>query len=178
MERSYDNIIKSIKHLKTLHDTFSDEDNFSDEKDFNIYDENYQKLEDLFSIPEVEMYQQLYNQKNRQMILADILEYIFISRGLFFITDGSRTPESRKSKTGLFIKAVLYFVNVLMSYESMTVDDLLRGRFLENIASEIPEVSDEELYENLLTYQGGVGLSEPNATPEKKRLNKYFDKIL
>jgi len=177
MERSYDNIIKSIEHLKILHDTFSDEGNFSDEEDFNIYNENYQKLEDIFSMPEVEMHQQLYNQKNRQMILADILEYIFISRGIFFITEGSRTPEAKKEKRGLFIKAILYFVNLLMSYESMTVDDWLRAKYLEKIKLDIPEVGEEALYEDLYNFKGKVGLTQKESDADRK-LNRYFDKIL
>ena len=73
MDRNYENVIKSINHLRELHKTFLIKDNYSSEKDFEVYLENTKKLAKLFSQPEVEIYKQLYREKSRQMILADIL---------------------------------------------------------------------------------------------------------
>ena len=177
MDRNYENVIKSINHLRELHKTFLIKDNYSSEKDFEVYLENTKKLAKLFSQPEVEIYKQLYREKSRQMILADILEYILLSRGLFFLTDGTTKHETKQLKKKLFIKSILYFVNLLMSYESMTVDDKIRKRFLENLAKSIPELKKESKYEELLNFKGKVGLTQKESDASED-LNKYFDSIL
>jgi len=177
MDRNYENVIKSINHLRELHKTFLIKDNYSSEKDFEVYLENTKKLAKLFSQPEVEIYKQLYREKSRQMILADILEYILLSRGLFFLTDGTTKHEKKQLKKKLFIKSILYFVNLLMSYESMTVDDKIRKRFLENLAKSIPELKKESKYEELLNFKGKVGLTQKESDASED-LNKYFDSIL
>ncbi len=177
MERSYDNVVKSINHLRILHETFLKRENHENEDDYKIYSENSKKLTNLFSLPEVELYKQLYNEKSRQMILADIIEYIFLARGFFFISEGSNSQDKKKIKKELFIKSILYFVNLLMTYESMTVDNKIRKIFLEKLSEEIPELNDEELFKTLKGFNGKVGLTEKESDADKK-LNKYFDKIL
>ena len=79
------------------------------------------------------------------MILADIIEYIFLARGFFFISEGTNSSDKKKAKKELFIKSVLYFVNLLMIYESMTVDNKIRKKFLDGLSINIPEVKEEEL---------------------------------
>jgi len=173
MIKSYENLIKSVEHLKILNATFLEEKDFTDKKDFYLYLDNSRKLSATLSLPEIELHNQLYNKESRQMILADVIEYIFLSRGLFSITDGTNSYKKKREKKKLFIKAILYFVNLLMIYESMTVDEKLRKKYLENLAKTIPEIKKEELYEKLLNFKGNVGLPETD-----KELNKYFDKIL
>jgi len=173
MLKSYENLIKSIEHLKVLDATFLEEKDFTNKKDYELYLSNSKKLSEMLALPELELHNQLYNQKSRQMILADIIEYIFLSRGLFSITDGTNSHEKKKEKKKLFIETILYFVNLLMIYESMTVDEKLRKKYLENLAKAIPEIKTEEMYEKLLNFKGNVGLPETD-----KELNKYFDKIL
>jgi hypothetical protein len=177
MDRNYDNVIKSVNHLKILHNTFLKEENFTDVNDFIIYKQNSNKLTELLAMPEVELYKQLYSAKSRQMILADIIEYILLARGIFFVTDGTNKASTKLLKKSLFIKTIMYFVNLLMSYESMTVDNKLRKTFLINLSEKIPEVMQEELYQNLLDFTGKVGLTEKESDAEKP-LNNYFDKIL
>jgi len=177
MQRAYDNVIKSINHLKILHETFLKKENHENEENYKLYLENSKKLTELFSLPEVEVYKQLYNEKSRQMILADIIEYIFLARGFFFITEGSNSLDKKIRKKGLFIKSVLYFVNLLMLYESMTVDKKIRKSFLEKLSMDLPEIKEEELFEKLKNFNGKVGLIEKESDADKK-LNKYFDKIL
>lgn len=177
MQRAYDNIIKSINHLKILHEVFLKKENHEKEDDYKIYVENSEKLTKILSLPEVELYKQLYNEKSRQMILADIIEYIFLARGFFFITEGTNSADKKRAKKELFIKSVLYFVNLLMIYESMTVDNKIRKTFLERLSTKIPEIQNEELFEELKDFIGKVGLTEKDSDANKK-LNRYFDKIL
>lgn len=177
MDKNYDHTIKSITHLKVLHETFLKKENHTSNEDYEIYLENSKKFSKIMSMPEVELYKQLYQQKSRQMILADIIEYIFLARGFFFITAGTNKQEKKKEKKKLFIKSILYFVNLLMSYESMTVDNKMRVKFLENLSKSIPEVKDEELYPVLLKFNGKVGLTKKESDADEK-LNNYFDKIL
>lgn len=177
MNRNYEHLIKSIRHLQVLHRTFLDKGNFKNHKDHQMYVQTSENISKLFSLPDVEIYKQLYNPKNRQMILADIIEYIFLSRGLFFITEGSNQPSIKKAKRGFFIKAILYFVNMLMIYESLTVDNIIRKNFLKNLARKIPEVKNEDFFDDLYNFKGKVGLPQGESDADKK-LNRYFDKIL
>jgi len=177
MDRNYEYLIKSIRHLEVLHRIFLDKENFTNKEDYEIYLQNSNKIRRLFSLSKVEIFKQLYNQNSRQMILADVIEYIFLSRGLFFITERNNKPNIKKAKRGIFIKAILYFVNMLMSYESMTVDNVIRKRFLENLKKNLPEVGEEDYFEKLRKFKGKVGLPQDESDADNK-LNRYFDKIL
>jgi len=177
MDKNYDNIIKSINHLKVLHKTFLNKNNHLNKEEYSLYLENSSALSKILSMPEVELYKQLYGQKSRQMILADIIEYIFLARGFFFISEGTNSPIKKKEKKKLFIKSILYFVNLLMCYESMTIDNKIRKKFLENLVKSIPEVKDEDLYQKLKNFNGKVGLTSKESDANEK-LNRYFDKLL
>ena len=111
MEKNYNYLIKSINHLKILHRTFSKKSNYGSKEDYMLYKENSKKLKSLLDMPEVELHKQLYSQKSRQMILADIIEYIFISRGIFFMSEKAGNKEKKKRKRELFIEIILNFVN-------------------------------------------------------------------
>lgn len=177
MERNYDNLIKSVKHLQALDEVFSEQSNFSDKNDWKIYKENYEELTKAISSSDVKLFYQLYNENGRQMILADILEYIFLARGYYAII--SRSPKARKRKMKKFIEIILRFVNILMSYETMTVDDKLRKKFLEKLQKKILEVEKEKLFNTLIDFKGEIGLPLGKDAPKKlKKLNKYFDKML
>ena len=175
MERNYDNLIKSVKHLQALTEVFSDSTNFGNKIDWKIYDENYEALTKAISSSDIKLFNQLYNEEDRQMILADILEYIFLGRGYYALTSGS--PDTRKRKKKKFIEMILRFVNVLMSYETMTVDDKLRKTFLKKLKRKIPEVAKEGSFKALINFQGKVGLPQRESDADKT-LNKYFDKML
>jgi hypothetical protein len=180
MEKNYNYLIKSINHLKILHRTFSKKSNYGSKEDYMLYKENSKKLKSLLDMPEVELHKQLYSQKSRQMILADIIEYIFISRGIFFMSEKAGNKEKKKRKRELFIEIILNFVNLLMTYESMTVDHKLRQSFLKSLSKKIPEIKEESLYSSLLNYKGKVGLPKKDLKHEAKKdyYNKYFDKLL
>jgi hypothetical protein len=180
MEKNYKAISKSITHLKILHQTFLKKNNFTDKKDFQLYKKASVNLSKLLDLPEVQIHKQLYNEKSRQMILADILEYIFLSRGIFFMSEKAGTDEKKKQKRSLLIQIILEFVNLLMIYESMTVDSKLRKNALSNLSKKIPEIKDEDKFSELLSYSGMVGLPEKDLEkePKKSYFNKYFDKLL
>lgn len=172
METGYENIIKSIDHLKTLHELFSNQENYNlpnEQSDFNIYQENLQGL--LSAFGQINLYDQLYNQHDRQMILADIIEYILLGRGFYSI--GSR-KDNFQSK-GSFIKGILHFVNLLMCYESITVNVNRRNLYLDKLVENVPEIIDEELYESLRNYEEPIGIPDSSAS---EQLSKYFDKLL
>jgi len=177
MDKIYEHLIKSITHLKSFQNTFINRNNYTNTLDYDVYLDNFNKLSNIVSNPPVEMHKQLYDLKSRQMILADILEYIFIARGIFFIPDGIKSPAKKKKNKGLFIKSILYFVNLLMCYEFMTVDDKLRVEFLNNLGIALPETKLETKNQELLRFSGKIGLTAANSDADSE-LNKYFDKLL
>lgn len=184
MKEGYEKLKQSVKHLETLFEVFNDKDNFEKEEDFENHKINLDKFKDvisrseaIISPSEVGFFNQLYSIKNRQMILADVLEYMFLSRVLFFLIPRYNNLNVRKSKVEVFIKSILYFVNMLMDYEIMTVDNKMRKNFLEKLHISIPEIEYEEHFQTLLDYTGIVGLPS-DVTDAPKELNRYFDKLL
>ena len=172
MELGFQNLIKSVEHIKVLHDLFVNKDNFSlpeEQNDFDIYKENLNELINSFN--EIEVFEQLYNQQGRQMILADIIEYILLGRGFYAI--GSRKNNTQAK--GQFIKGVLHFVNLLMVYESITVNINKRNLFLDMLIKKLPEIGAEDYFQELREFDSPIGL--PGSTA-KKYLSKYFDKLL
>jgi len=169
MNEIYKNLEHSIKHLETLHGLFVAEENFveDEKKDYQLYKENSEKFFQV--ITELGIETQLYGQNDRQMILADVIEYIFLGRGYYSI----KTKEDKQK----FTKSILYFVNLLMCYESMTISSNIRNKYLTQLKSNIPQIEDEELFQDLLNFQGSVGLKKDESDADKN-LNDYFDTLL
>lgn len=177
MERNYANLVKSVSHLQILNKVFSERSSYSEKRDWEIYNENNESLSKIISSPDIELYNQLYHEKNRQMILADILEYILLGRGYYILASGSLKAKERKM--GKFIELILRFVNILMSYETITVDVKLRKNFLKGLKGQIAEIAEEEQFNSLLNFNEEIGLPlGEDASPELKKINKYFDGIL
>jgi hypothetical protein len=169
MDSLLDNMEKAIKHLRILHEVFKQKINFANEEiiDYEIYRSNFNSLKKL--VDELKLDNQLYFQRGRQMILADLLEYILIGRGYYSL----RSKEDREK----FVRLILHVVNLLMSYEMLTVSPTLRKEVLERWEKYIPEISCEEGFSELKNFRGSVGLKagESEAT---KSLDKYFDSLL
>lgn len=169
MDDFFDNMDKAVSHLRVLHDVFKTKDNFANEEiiDYEIYKSNFESLTRVMG--ELELGNQLYGQKGRQMILADLLEYVLIGRGYYSL----KSKEDREK----FVRLVLHLVNLLMSYEMLTVSPTLRGKVLERWERYIPEISREEGFSELKNFEGKVGLKagESEAT---KSLDRYFDSLL
>lgn len=169
MDRIFEKLKYAVRHLEILHGVFENSENFSENESFDrdVYLENSEKLARV--VGELSLDKQLYDQKGRQMILADLIEYIFLGRGYYSM----QTKSDRQN----FIRLILYLVNLLMSYETITASGNLRQRFLNQLNAQIPEVGSEERFNELLAHTGTVGLpaSESDAP---RHLNKYFDSIL
>ena len=74
-----------------------------------------------------------------------LIEYILLGRGFYAI--GSR--RNNTALKGLFIKGVLHLVNLLMTYESITVNTERRNLFLDSLIEEmINKKQTECLYFN------------------------------
>lgn len=172
MQECYKNIKKSISHIEILHEIFYNKNNFEryNIEDYGVYYSNYECLKTLIDDSEGDFRNQLYGEKGRQMILADIIEYIFIGRGYYFAVG----KKDKKYRIGEFINIMLNFVNLLMCYENITVDIKLRKKFLEKLSKSIPELNREPLFKKLLDYDKEIGLP----TDEDKTLSRYFDSIL
>jgi hypothetical protein len=159
----------SLKHVSILHSFFSNADNFKrdEARDCDNYKKNNRRLKGILS--ELKLENELYSGRGRQMILSDLLEYVFIGRGYYAL-------RSKQDKE-LFVKAILYFVNMLMCYEALTVSNGLRKRFLKKLGGSIKEVTTEELFKELSGFNGTIGL--PSAISDAApKLNRYFDTFL
>jgi len=171
MDDLFNNMDKAVRHLRVLHNVFQKKDNFANEEiiDYEIYKSNFESLKRVMN--KLELSNQLYGQKGRQMILADLLEYVLIGRGYYSLK--LKSKEDREK----FVRLVLHFVNLLMSYEMLTVSPTLRGKVLEKWERYIPEISCEEEFAELKSFGGKVGLKagESEAT---KSLDRYFDSLL
>jgi len=168
MERIFEETKNSIKHLETLHNIFLEKGNFCNPLDWQLYKENYEALSRMFK--KENFYEQLYGKKGRQMILADIIEYIFLGRGYYFAM-------KNEEKIKELLRIILHFVNLLMCYEAITVEDRLRKKFLKKLSANIPPVKKEELFDTLQKFNGKVGLPDKDSDADKE-LNKYFDTLL
>lgn len=172
MDKSFKNLNTSAKHLKALHDFFKKPTHYTNQNEkaeFNIYNENVKHLTKAFSA--IGLFDQLYNQKDRQMILADLIEYIFLGRG-FYAMGSKRQDVSNKEQ---FIKGLLHFVNLLMCYESLTVNIRRRNSFLDFLAARLPLLKSEDGFRDLRKCRMEVGIPKSNAS---KEINNYFDKML
>jgi len=169
MEDIFENMNHTILHLMALNDTFLDKNNFDalTRGDFEAYKNNTEQLEKELSFLDYKGL--LYQEKSRQMILSDFLEYIYFGRIYYGIVD---KLENRSH----FIKAILLFVNLLIYYEDLTCSDKLRKSFLQSLKEYIPEVTNEEKFEELKNFSGYVGISDRNDAG--KELDNYFDTLL
>lgn len=169
MEDVFQEMKNALNHLDILHTVFVRGENFGSEEqlDYAIYKQNEDKLREVLG--KLDFDKQLYNAKGRQMILADLLEYIFLGRGYY-------SMQSKRDRQN-FVRAILYFVNLLMCYEVMTVSNKLRQKVLEELAKKMPELEDEEHYEELKDFTGTVGLKR-GESDAARHLNNYFDSLL
>jgi hypothetical protein len=140
----------SVHHLKCLDEVFSE--NHSE----------YQRIEGLLNTDEFnliykEISRELYaggkqprgNLKlARQMILGDVIEYIFTGRAYYY---AAKSEENFKS----FLKLILYSVNQLLIYDAITVTPEIRKRYIEKLEEEIEadllyeKAGDSDLAEDL-----------------------------
>lgn len=169
MKDIFERMSNVLRHLEVLHEVFVNEENFKTEEktDYKIYKQNQEELRKL--LDGLDFNSQLYGKKGRQMILADLIEYIFLGRGYYSI----QSTEDKEN----FVKAILYFVNLLMCYEAMTISNNLRRKVLERLGQEIREIKDEKYYGDLKDFPMAVGLKR-GESPAPQHIDKYFDSML
>ena len=104
------------------------------------YNDEYRRVEDIFNSPPFcdivsDISKELYaggkqprgsQILNRQMILGDIVEYIFTGRAYFF---AAKSEENFKN----FLKLILYCVNQLLIFDTITVNPDIRRRYIEKL---------------------------------------------
>jgi len=182
---------KSVGHLETLDRVFG---TFSyPEKD--EYLRNRKEIRKLNSIfPEKLTNELYYGDDKRQMILNDILEYIFSARGYFYMW---HKEDIEKKK--VFVKIVLRFINQLMILESISVNPKLRNELLDSLKKELGESFfqndySETTFNAIKKFLGDVHFdtSKSNIVPDKiisllgvddseqalKRFDAYTDSLL
>jgi len=166
MEKIFEEIQNTVNHLEILHNIFTNKDNFdiTNKISFNIYMKNEELLNS--TLDKLKFYDQLYNCKGRQMILADFIEYIFLGRGYYAI----KKIEDKEN----FIKAILYFVNLLICLEEMTISKDLRKKYLHELVLKNKNIAKEDGYDELINFNGKIGLKQGESDATKK-LDKYFD---
>lgn len=172
MKEIYRNLSISALHLSILNDVFLKKDNYSDNNDHELYIQNIKKVLDINL--EIGFAEELYSARSRQMKLADILEYIFFSRGIFSLINNNN--QLIKNNIPRYLELVLRFVNLLMIYEIMTTDVKMRKAFLKRLKDGINGIDKEEGFEKLLKWDQWVGLTAKE-TP-KDAPSSYFDSIL
>ncbi|MDD5313187.1 MAG: hypothetical protein PHO26_09160 [Dehalococcoidia bacterium] len=156
---------KSIEHLQILDEVFSGF--IYPEK--NEYLRNRQAIRNLNKMFPPPFTDQLYyGDDGRQMILNDIFEYIFSARGYFYMLE---TPEIEKKKT--FLKMVLYFINQLMIFESISVNQPLRNKVLDTLKDKLGNEffandTSKRVFDALKQYDGDVHFdtSAGNVVPD------------
>lgn len=139
----------SITHLKCLDEVFIQ------------YNDEYRRVEDIFNSPPFcdivsDISKELYaggkqprgsQILNRQMILGDIVEYIFTGRAYFF---AAKSEENFKN----FLKLILYCVNQLLIFDTITVNPDIRRRYIEKLENEIdPQILYEKSGDQQLAYE-------------------------
>ncbi len=178
-------------HLRILDKTFRKKANYTSSDDYLLYRENLVRFEELVKkeklkssklkmkksdkgVPvSLSFADEIYGPSDRQMKLADALEYLLLSRGVYYLFQSNRFQKDRVSK---FIELNLRFVNLLMMYETLTVDSKLRRAFLNNLH---PLIKDEIGNKELRKWKDFVGFP----VNDKKRYrgnapNLYFDSLL
>jgi hypothetical protein len=128
-----DKLSISVDHLRCLDEVFRD------------HVPEYQRIEEIFNhAPFQDAYMEISRELYaggkqpqgglklaRQMILGDVIEYIFTGRAYYF---------AAKSKVNfqIFMKLILYVVNQLLLFDSITVRPDLRKAYIEKLEEKIP----------------------------------------
>lgn len=150
MRLLFDKLGISVEHLKCLDEVFRENNT------------EYLRIENILTSPEfneiyTEISREIYaggkkprgNIKlARQMILGDVIEYIFTGRAYYF---AAKSEENFKS----FLKLILYCVNQILLFDTITINPEIRKAYIEKLEERIPLVQlyekegDQETAENL-----------------------------
>jgi len=129
----------SVKHLKCLDEVFYE------------HNEEYRRIENILNSDEFgsiykEISKEIYagGKKSqgklrlaRQMILGDVIEYIFTGRAYYFAAKSEQNFRN-------FLKLILYCVNQILLFDTITVNPEIRKAYIEKLEQNIDR---EMLYE-------------------------------
>jgi len=164
MKKLLDSLNRAGKHLSILDKTFK--------QNYPTYAEIHTKLQNLPLYDELrkEIYAGgkrggIYGYA-RQMILGDLLQYIFIGRGYYFSVRGD---EQRAA----FLSMLMYVCNLLIVMEDISVNVKLRNKILDSLKLGIgtaffEDDDQEEIFDDLRKYKGFI-------TPKEKDSDWYDD---
>jgi hypothetical protein len=163
----------SVDHLKCLDEVFS---------------ENHEEYRRIQGILDSESFASIYKnfarelyaggkqmlggvKLHRQMILGDIIQYIFTGRAYYY---ASTSEENLRQ----FILLLFYSVNQLLIYDIITVNPELRTKYVEKLEQAIPpDILYEKNGDNALAQE----LKTSTAvilTPAFKKFDAFVDSIL
>ena len=123
----------SVEHLKCLDEVFLE------------HNEEYQRIDSVLNSDEFkpvyeEISKELYaggktaahsqNKLNRQMILGDVIEYIFSGRAYYY---AAKSNDNLKK----FYKLILYSVNQMLLYDTITVNPEMRKYYIVKLEEKI-----------------------------------------
>ncbi|NWK06705.1 hypothetical protein HX827_05185 [Marine Group I thaumarchaeote] len=194
MDIFLDALKKSVQHLQTVDKIFSRMDH-PNKKEYKKIKKRILKLNS--NDPDLKFTDSLYvggksgsglTGYGRQMILSDIIQYIFFGRGYLYTQqpgnqesdDGKQWTKRRKT----FIELLLQTINLLIIIESSGVQSKLRKKLLDKLATKIGEKSffkeDEMkiLHEALKLHDGDLGFPEQQLKNENKKFKKEVQEIL
>ena len=187
MKSLIEKVILASRHLIILDKVFRNAKNYSRAEDYLLYNENVQRFEELVNSKDFKEVQvkikkfdlrktyvntsfsdEIYHQYDRQMKLSDLIEYLFFSRGIYFLF---QTDQFRKDRVKYYIEIILRFVNLLMVFESLTVDNKLRKHLLNKLKT----IIDKEIgYKELKKWNKYIGHPKQNINAP----SEYFDTLL
>jgi len=149
----------SVKHLQCLDEIFKAESPLYSQIETQLAQELGDKLEEISK----ELYAggKSRGGLNRQMILGDVIEYIFTGRAYYY---AAKSSENFK----IFSKLVLYCVDQLLLFDTITINPEIRKRYIQRLEQEIdPTIlyekdGDQDLAEELkesdiIIWQEGWG---------------------
>lgn len=158
----------SVQHLAILHETLK--------AGSPVYQAENEKIE---ALGIDDFGRQLYaggkvkGSIERQMILADIFQYIFVGRGYYAAVE---SPEKMRK----FIELLIRAANLLILQENLSVDHGLRSKLIERLESTIPaedfvEPGYPDIPEELQKLKEYGGRIVGN---EGKQFENIFDSLL
>lgn len=146
MEVLLDKLRLSVKHLQCLDEVFRAQSPLYNQIEQNMVRE----LGSDFNEISRELYAggKIRGGLNRQMILGDIIEYIFTGRAYYYAAESEERFKS-------FAILILYSVNQLLLLDTVTVNPVIRRAYIEKLEQEIDpailyeKAGDRELAQRL-----------------------------
>jgi hypothetical protein len=189
MESLFEKLISLSEHFILLEKTFKQKENYNSSIDYDIFLQNNKRLKKIISHDKLKYYNQkaangksikiptsfvneIYGEDGRQMKLADIIEFMLYSRGVFYLFQSNRFQTERVCS---FLEINLRLVNLLMVFETLTVDKKLRDTLLANLK---PLIGEEQGYDKILNWEHEVGLNKEHPKYSIEAPNDYFDTLL